>query len=147
MKASITVCVLTIAVSFLVSIAFIIFLCRLSEIIMIYKIIACVIWRVNINHLNLAHVGVLKQLQNFEVIALDIEILCMLPVHTFLGTRTQRLVDRRCRLSQGSTFAHPSKVIDFRSILHSLVTKQQTELVEIDYAMHLTIFTLRFREA
>ena len=88
---------------------------------MIHKIIARIIWRVDIYHLNLTHIGVLKQLQNFEVIAFDIEILCMLPVHTFLWAGAQRFVNRCSSLLKGSPFAHPSKVIDFRSILHCLV--------------------------
>ncbi len=88
---------------------------------MIHKIIARIIWRVNVNHLDLAHIRVLEQFQNFEVITLDIQILCILPVHTFFGTGAQRLVDRSSSLAQGSTFANPSKVIDFWGILHGLV--------------------------
>ena len=94
MEPSVTICVLTKTVSFLVPIAFIIFLCRLRKIIMIHKVISRVIRRVYVYHLDLAHIGVLKQLQNFEVIALDIEILCRVPIHTLLGARTQCLVDR-----------------------------------------------------
>ena len=119
----------------------------IKEIIMIHKIIARVIWRVNVYHLDLAHVGVLKQLQDFEVVALDIEVLCRVPIHALLGTRAQRLVDRCSSLTEGSTFAHPSKVIDFRSILHCLVAQQQAEFIEIDDSMHFPILPHRFREA
>ena len=121
MKASIAICVFTIAVAFLITVAFIIFFCGLRKVIMIHKIIARVIWRVNVNHLDFTHVGVLEQFQNFEVIALNIKILCMLPVHALFWARAQCLVDRCSSLLQGSTLAHPSKVIDFRSILHRLV--------------------------
>ncbi len=117
------------------------------KVILIYKIIARIIWRVYINNIYLTHIGVLKQFQHFEVITFDIKILCILPVHTFFRARTQRLVDRCSSLTEGSTFPHPRKVINFRSILHSLAAQQQTEFIEIDYAMHFPILPHRFREA
>jgi len=121
MKTSIAICILPKTYSIFKFIMLIVFTIIFVKVIMIHKIIPCIIWRINIYHLHLTHIGVLEQLQNFEVIALDIEILCRVPVHTLLGTRAQRLVDRSCSLTEGSTFAHPSKVIDFRGIFHSLV--------------------------
>ena len=50
----------------------IIILLGLGEVIMIHEIITCVVWRVDIYHLYLAHIGILEQLQHFQIVTLNI---------------------------------------------------------------------------
>ena len=47
----------------------------LCKVILIDKIIACIIGRVNVDHLDLTQIGFLQELQHFQIIALDIEVL------------------------------------------------------------------------
>ena len=61
MKASVAICVLTKTVAFVIEIMLIVFFCTLCKVIMIHKVITCIVWWVNINHLDLAHIGVLEQ--------------------------------------------------------------------------------------
>ena len=80
---------------------------------MIYKIITCIIRRVNIYHLHLAHIGVLEQFEYFEVIALNIEILGILPIYALLWASAQSLANRLGSLLQSRTFANPGEVVTF----------------------------------
>ncbi len=65
MEATITIRIFTIAISIFVTVAFIEFLYRLFKVIMIHKVIACIVRRVNIYHFHFAHIGVLEQFQHF----------------------------------------------------------------------------------
>ena len=119
MKAAITVCVLTIAVALVIEVMLIVFFYTLCKVIMIHKVIACIVWWVDINHLDLTHIGVLEQFQHFKIIALDIEVLGGVPIYALFLARAQRLATRCCRLALGSPFANPSKVVRFRlTVLH-----------------------------
>ena len=148
MKFTICLCVLNHPVTLFIEdpSSLIFFTLRAMKVIMIHKIITCIIWRVNINHLDLAHIGVLEQFQHFEVVALDVKVLGLLPIHTFLRTRTQRLVDRCCSLLQGGSFTNPREVIDFGIVFHGVVSKQQTEFVEVHYTMDFSVLAFCFGE-
>lgn len=98
MEASLIFCVLTESISFFIPVSCIIVFIRHRIIIQVHKIIARVIWRVNIYHLDLAYIGILEQFQHFEIIALDIEILRGVPIYRLFLARTQSLTNRRSRL-------------------------------------------------
>ena len=55
---------------------------------MINKVITCIVRRININHLHLTQIRLLKEFENFEVIALNIKVLGVVPIHTILLYRT-----------------------------------------------------------
>ena len=46
----------------------VVILLGLMEVILIYKIITRIVRRVDINHLHLAHIGVLEQFEHFQII-------------------------------------------------------------------------------
>ena len=114
MKTTVALGVLHHAVSVFVKLSavFKIFICTLCKIVLIYKVIACVIRRVDIYHLNLAKICFLQQFQYFQIIALNVEVFGVVKVHAstaaigfrftifsgwfcFIVTnRTQRLVYR-----------------------------------------------------
>src|ERR1035437_3695494 len=60
------------------------------EVVGINEIIAGVVRRVNVDELYLSSIAFLEQLEDFEVVALDQEILCSLPLHAVLWRREQR---------------------------------------------------------
>ena len=110
------------------------------EVIVIHKVITRVIWWVDIDHLDLAHIGVLEQFQYFKVVTLDIEVLRGVPIYALFGARAQRLTTRCCSLALGSPFANPSKVVLLRLVSFHILTKQFTQLTPIDYSTHLASY-------
>ena len=54
---------------------------RVGKIIFIYKVIARIVWRVYVNHFHFAEIGFLQQLQHFQIVALDIEVLSRIKIH------------------------------------------------------------------
>ena len=52
-----------------------------GKVVLIHEVIARVVGRVYVDHLHLAEIGFLQQLQNLQVIALNIEVLRRVPIH------------------------------------------------------------------
>ena len=65
----------------------VVFFCTLSKIILVYKIISCIIRRINIDHLYFSKVCLLKQFQYFQIISLDVEIFCSICILTILWNK------------------------------------------------------------
>ena len=122
MKTSIAIQILHKAISFFVKLTAIIkvFFRTLSKIILVYKIISCIIRRINIDHLYFSKVCLLKQFQYFQIISLDIKILCMIKINTFLPTRTKCLVNRRICQKNRLLLIRPGKLITFLIPLNHL---------------------------
>lgn len=76
MKTAIAFGVCHHAVAFFVILAavFHVILGALCKVVLIDKIIAGVVRRVNVDHLDLAQIGFLQELQHFQIVALDIEV-------------------------------------------------------------------------
>ena len=110
----------------------------LSKVILIHKVVAGVVRRINVDHLDFSEIGFLQQLQHFEVVALNIEVFGGIKVHAasaairfsltvcpggncFIFTnRTQRLVDG-CVGKQNRLFlVRPSELIAFLVTVHHL---------------------------
>ena len=125
----------------------VVILLGLMEVILIYKIITRIVRRVDINHLHLAHIGVLEQFEHFQIITLNIEVLGILPVYTLLRVRAQGLADGLGCLLKGSTFAHPSEVVTLIT-LSDIITQQQAQFLEINCVFYLTrLWVFAFRKA
>ena len=58
-----------------------------NEIVIIYKIMTCIIRRVDVNHLHLAEISFTQHFQYIEVVALNVEVLRVVKIHTFLTAR------------------------------------------------------------
>ena len=110
----------------------VIFTLALLEVIVIHEVVARVVRRVDVNHLHLAEVRLLEEFEGFEVIALDIDVLGIVPIHTILRHRAQGLVDRLCCLTSSLLLAHPVKLVSFGGILHGIVAKQLAEHMEVN---------------
>ena len=97
MEAAIAVQVLHQAVAFLIKLPAVgqILLCALGKIILIHKVISSVVRRVDIDHLHLAQIGFLQQLEHFQVVPFDVEVLGIkaagsaVPPHALLPAGTQ----------------------------------------------------------
>ena len=84
----------TIAIIIKLSAVLKVFICALSKIICIHKVVSCIVWRVYINHFYLAEVCLLQKFQHFKVIALDIEVFGIVKVNAFLSARAEGFVYR-----------------------------------------------------
>lgn len=117
----------------------------LSKVILIHKVVAGVVRRINVDHLDFSEIGFLQQLQHFEVVALNIEVLCGVKVHAFLPAGTQRLIDR-CVGKQNRLFLiRPSKLIALLITVHYLAGNLLHQHILINRPHNLAVFVNRFR--
>ena len=63
-----------------------------SKIIGVNKITASIIWRIYENHLHLAEVAFLQKFEDFQVVALDVEVLRAVPVHALSSLQGRRVL-------------------------------------------------------
>ena len=122
------------SVSLLIHVAssLVIFTLALLEVIVIHEVVARVVRRVDVNHLHLAEVRLLEEFEGFEVVALDIDVLGVVPIHTILWHRAQGLGDRLRRLTSSLLLTHPVKLVSFGCILHGIIAKQLAEHTEVN---------------
>ena len=92
------------------------FILRTHEIICIDKIVARIIRWVNINHFDLAQIALLQQLEHFQIVAFNVEILGIIPVFAFCRAGAQGLANGLVGFYNGCLFAHPCKLVCFISV-------------------------------
>ena len=66
-----------------------------TKIVVVDEFLAGVVGRVDINHLDLAQIGFLQQLERIEVVAFDKQVLRGIKVDAFLAARAQGFGNRR----------------------------------------------------
>ena len=76
---------------------------RVLEVILIHKIVARVVRRIDVDHFDLPEIGGLQQFQDFQIVAFDVQILRGLEIDAFFRTRTECC--RGALLGQGQAFA------------------------------------------
>ena len=136
MELSIRICIFTVSQPQFVHVAgFKVFLCsRATEIIIIHKIVSCIVRRVNVYHLYLAQIGTLEQFQHFQVVTLNVDIFCVVPIDRIFYDRTQCLVGRACRFRFGCILTHPRKLIAFTITLYGVVAQQLAQCLKVHLA-------------
>ena len=105
-----------------------------TEFILVHEVMSGVVGRVDVNQLHLAVIRVLQQLEYLQVVALDVKVLGLVPVHALLGTRSQCRRARSLALADGVRFAWPSEGIPLRALIN-LVAQHQAQLLEVDAAL------------
>ena len=103
---------------------------------MINKVITCIVRWININHLHLTQIRLLKEFEHFEVVTLDIKVLGIVPIYTILLYGTQCLLGRTQNLCTSSLLAYPVELIRFGGILHGIITKELTKHVKVNYTFY-----------
>ncbi|CCY06009.1 putative uncharacterized protein [Eggerthella sp. CAG:1427] len=118
---------------------FLVVLDGIAELVLVDKVVAGVIRRIDIDHLDLAVVAALQELQDLEVVTFDVDvvgveaaILAVSPA-ALLHAGAERGGARSLRLANGIGLAGPSERVALLTLVH-LITQLQTELVEIDAA-------------
>lgn len=88
-----------------------VFCMSLREIIVIDEIVPCVVRRIDIDEPYLACICTSKDFKRFEIVALNIQVVRIFPVHTALSLWSQCLIDDTSCLFFGGTFPGPRKLI------------------------------------
>ena len=105
----------------------------LRVVVRIDEIFASVIRRVDVDHLHLPQVRLLEKLQNFEVVALDDEVLGRVEVDALLTARPQRPQTRRLDCLEAIRLARPGKPVALLPDVHG-VAERQLEPVKVQLA-------------
>ena len=148
METAITFCVGNKLVAFFVILPTIvnILLLVLVKVVVIHKVIACVIRRVDIYHLHFAQIVLAEQFQHLQVVALYIEVLRIVKVHTLITTRTQGIGRRGICQTDGITFVRPSKLISFFRSFHYILRQFLPELVEVNRHLRFSLIIEAFSQ-
>ena len=88
------------------------------KIIGIDKVVAGVVRRVDINHLDLAEIAFLQKLEDFQIIALDVEVFGGVPVLAIRHTGAQRLPDRLVGFHDSRLLADPCELVCLVAVHH-----------------------------
>ena len=86
-------------------------ICAFGKIVLINEVVSRVIGRIDIDHLDLAHIGFLQKLEHIEVIALDIEVFRGIKIHALLAAGAQRCGDRAVCKQYGLFLIRPCELI------------------------------------
>ncbi|MPN54071.1 hypothetical protein SDC9_201740 [bioreactor metagenome] len=79
----------------------------ISVVVLIDEVLTSIVRRINVDHLNLIMVALLKQFKYFQIIALNIKVICGIPVCTLFGAGTQRSCTALLCLAAGIGFTCP----------------------------------------
>lgn len=83
------------------------------EIVFIHKIVARVVRRVDVYHLDFMQVCLLKAFEDIKIVALDIEIVCLVEVQAFFPAWSERSIDWGIGEVIGSLFVGPGELVSF----------------------------------
>src|SRR5690606_834110 len=84
-----------------------------TKIIIVDKVSTRIVRRVDVNQLYLPEIGLLQQLQRFQVVAFNEQILGSIKIHTFFKTWAQCFSNRSIGGEQGFALTRPVQVIAF----------------------------------
>ena len=117
----------------------------LCKVILIDKVIARIVRRINVDHLDLTQIGFLQELQHFQVIALNIKVLtvktagCTVLANTISHHRTQRCRDGRICCQHCLFLVRPCKLVTLFPTLHDGVGKLLPQNVKINGVFYFAI--------
>ena len=106
----------------------------IGKIIGIDKIVASIVGWVNIDHLHLAVISRLQQLQNLQVVTLDVKVLGGVPIYAFLWTGTQSAGGTLLGQPQAVRLALPLKLVLLKIVVDVLAA-QRKQLVNVQLAL------------
>ena len=105
---------------------------RLSEIVIIYEVIASVIRRINVNHLDSTKIVFAENFKNIKVIALYIKILGVPKIYGSIEVRTESFVGSLICKARRGTLIRPRELIAFFGPVEQVLRQLVAELVEVD---------------
>ena len=112
---------------------------RVAEIVLVDKVVARVVRGVDVDHLDLAVIAALQELQHLKVVALDVDVVGVeravlaVAATALFNARPKRCRARDLRLADGVGLAWPRERIALLALV-DLVAKLQPQFVEVDSA-------------
>lgn len=103
-------------------------------IIVVHEVIACVVWRVDVDHLDLTVVVLLEHLEHFEVVTLNEHVLSSVPVNRLLFVGHKRCRGGGLGGANGVALARPRQTKSLAAFLYVYV-ENRLESVEINLAV------------
>ena len=94
------------------------FFLRAHEIVGVDEIVAGVVRRVDIDHLDLAKIALLQELEDFQIVTLDVEIFSGVPVLALRHAGAQRLTDRLVGFHDSRLLADPCELVCLVAVHH-----------------------------
>ena len=122
-----------------------IFVSTLGKIVLIDKVITRIVRRVNVDHLDFAQIGFLQELQHFQIIALDVEVLavkatgCAVLTNTVGHHRTQRCRDGRICRQHRLFLVRPCELIALLPALYNGVGKLLPQNVKVNGVFYFAV--------
>lgn len=90
------------------------FILGLGEIVIVDKIMTCIVWRIDVDELDLAGVVLAQEFQRVEVVSLDVQVLGGVPVLAAFLDGSQGLGDGFAGEAFRLAFAGPGELVAFR---------------------------------
>ena len=94
------------------------FFLRAHEIVGVDEVVAGVVRRINIDHLDLTEIAFLQELEDFQIIALDVEVFGIVPVLALRHARAKRLPDRLVGFHDSRLLADPCELVCLIAVHH-----------------------------
>ena len=134
MKSPISFCICHELAAFFVHLPgfFQIFILYPSEIILVNKVVTRVVRRIDVDHLDLAEVGLLEELEGIQVIALDKQILRGIKIHALFPAGAQGFGDGRVGGQQRLPFPWPVEVVALLRAFDDMPRKFLAEQIEVE---------------
>ena len=104
----------------------------LREIVVVNEIVPRVVGRIDVDHFHLAEIGFPQGFKDFEVVALDVEVLGIVEIDAFFATGAERLGGRGIGIADGFAFARPSKLVAFFAFANELVAQLGLQFFKIN---------------
>ena len=148
MKTSVGVGILEQAVFVLVvhSHLLVFFFLRAHEIVGIDEVVAGIVRRVDIDHLDLTEIALLQELEDFQIIALDVEVFGGVPILALCHAGAQRLPDRFVGFYDCSLLADPCKLVCLISV-HHVRRKHLFQQLKVDRSFDSAVSVRCFGDA
>src|ERR1700733_636957 len=105
----------------------------LGVVVWVNEVLACVIRRVDINHLNFSKISLLHQLQRFEAVALYDHVFCCIEVETFLAARSESAEAGALNGFEAVGFPRPVHAVAFLAGINSF-PQRTLQTVKINFA-------------
>lgn len=109
------------------------FILGLGEIVIVDKIMTCIVWRIDVDELDLAGVVLAQEFQRVEVVSLDVQVLGGVPVLAAFLDGSQGLGDGFAGEAFRLAFAGPGELVAF-PVAFRHITKSLFQRVEVHRA-------------
>ena len=119
----------------------------ITEVVAVYEVVARIVRRIDVDHLDLPVILVEQHLQNLQVVPFDQEILCGIPVDRLCRARPKLSHRRDLGDAASTALAVPREAIALALIIIRRLAQQLAQNIEIDPALGESVWECLFEYA